>query len=158
HVDPGYDGPMHLTVINMSRDSIELRLRDAIVTVLFFKLDGAVVADYRKRNTGVAPDPDVNRLSRDFLNVSNRAMKIAKHEVKRATLVAGLLAAVVALSAQFVPYYLGGVEEAKRNEAVLEERVKVLQEKVKVLEDKQSGAGSANVGGPKPSKGKAGKP
>jgi hypothetical protein len=147
---------MHLTVINMSRDSIELRLGDTIVTVLFFKLDGAVEADYRKRNPGGVRDPDVNRLSRDFLNVSNRAMKIAKNEVKRATLVSALLAAVVALSAQFVPYYLGGVEEAKRNEAVLEERVKVLQEKVKTLEEKQSGADSANVVGAKSITGKAG--
>jgi dCTP deaminase len=137
HVDPGYVGKMHLTVINMSRDSIELRVDDPIVTVLFLELDGDVTADYRKRNPEAAADPDVNRLSRDFLNFSNRAKGIAKGEVKRATLVAGLLAAVVALGAQFVPYYLGGIEEAKRNEAVLEERVKVLQDKVKALEDKQ---------------------
>lgn len=137
HVDPGYVGKMHLTVINMSRDSIELRVGDPIVTVLFFELDGDVTADYRKRNPGAAVNPDVNRLSRDFLNFTNRAKRIAKEEVKRATLVAGLLAAVVALGAQFVPYYLGGIEEARRNEAVLEERVKVLQDKVKALEDKQ---------------------
>jgi dCTP deaminase len=138
HVDPGYHGPMHLTVINMSRDSIELRVSDTIVTILFFELDGDVTVDYGKRRPGTPPDPEVNRLSKDFLNVSNRAKKIAKDEVKRATLVAGLLAAVVALGAQFVPYYLGGIEEAKRNEAILEERVKVLQDKVKTLEDKQS--------------------
>jgi dCTP deaminase len=136
HIDPGYDGPLHFTVINMSRDSIELRIDDAIVTLLFFELEEAVSADYRTRRPEAAPDPDVNRLSRDFLNVSIRARTIAKGEVRRATLVAGLVAAVLSLSAQFVPYYLGGIEETKRNEAVLEERVRTLQEKVKSLEDK----------------------
>jgi dCTP deaminase len=157
HIDPGYDGPMHLTVINMARDPFVLTVeRDEIVTVLFFDLEIEVTADWLKRvGKPAAPlSPEVvNKLSRDFVNVENRAQKIAKHEVRRATLVSGLLAGVIALGAQFVPYYLGGIEEAKRNQAVLGEQVKVLQEKVKALEDKQPSAESTRT---KPVSGKVG--
>lgn len=155
HVDPGYNGPMHLTVINMSRDSIELRVGDTIVTVLFFELDGGVTADYATRRPDKLPDPDVNRLSRDFLNVANRAKKIAKHEVRRAAVISGLLAAVIALSAQFVPYYLGGIEETKRNEAVLEEKVKMLQEQVKTLKERQEAQANESAVKPNVSSGTA---
>jgi dCTP deaminase len=137
HVDPGYDGKMHLTVINMGRDSIELRIDDTIVTVLFFELDGSVTADYRVRNPKAPPSPDVNRLSRDFVNVENRAKKIAKDAVLRAGLYGVLVAAALTIATQILPYYLGGIEEVKRNQAVLTEQVGALREKVKSLEDKQ---------------------
>ncbi len=81
HVDPGYDGPMHLTVINMGRDSFELRIGDPIVTVLFFKLDADVTAGYSTRNPDPLPDPDVNKLSRDFVSVEKRAKKIARNAI-----------------------------------------------------------------------------
>src|SRR6266700_3695817 len=52
HVDPGYVGPMHLTVINMGRDSYDVSIGDAIVTVIFFELEANVTADYSARNPG----------------------------------------------------------------------------------------------------------
>jgi deoxycytidine triphosphate deaminase len=140
HVDPGYDGPMHLTLINMARDPFELTIRDPIVTMLFFELESDVTANWLTRNgrPGSSLSPNlVNKLSRDFVNVENRARKVAGDAVRRATIIATLLVAGVTLGAQFVPYYLGGIEEAKRNDAVLAQQVKALEEKVKSLEDKQ---------------------
>jgi deoxycytidine triphosphate deaminase len=66
HVDPGYKGPMHLTVINMSRSGFTLRPMDPIVTLLFFQLDDKVSADYAMRNPEVKADSTnetVNKLS-----------------------------------------------------------------------------------------------
>jgi dCTP deaminase len=155
HVDPGYKGPMHLTLINMGREPFELRIGDPIVTVLFFRLDSAVSADYTVRNPGTLADPDVNKLSRDFVDVENRAKKIATGAVRRGIAIVTVLAAVITVAAQAIPYYLGGIEEAKRNDAVLSQQVKALEEKVKSLEEKQQPtAGSAQFAGPKTNSGK----
>lgn len=40
HVDPGYEGPMRFTVINMARETYPLRHGDRIVTLLLFRLKG----------------------------------------------------------------------------------------------------------------------
>jgi deoxycytidine triphosphate deaminase len=45
HVDPGYEGPMHFTVINMGRQPYVLRVSDPICTLLLFELDSPVAAD-----------------------------------------------------------------------------------------------------------------
>ena len=49
HVDPGYSGRLHLTVINMSRSDMVLRCKDAILTVIFYKLGGECKAGYDER-------------------------------------------------------------------------------------------------------------
>ena len=49
HVDPGYKGPMHFTVINMARKPYSLRIGDPICAVLFFELDSRVQVDWSER-------------------------------------------------------------------------------------------------------------
>ena len=157
HVDPGYDGPMHLTVINMGRESFELRIGDPIVTVLFLELDADVTAGYSARNPSGLPDPDVNKLSRDFVDVENRAKKIATRAVGKGIAAVTVFAAILTVAAQLFPYYLGGIEEAKRNDAVLALQVKALEDRVKVLEDRQRlGSDSTNAVRPKSDTGKTG--
>jgi hypothetical protein len=150
HVDPGYTGPMHFTVINMGRVSYPLHIGARICTVVFFELDSAVQADYRKRSplpVG-APSPtvppaglreeEVNRLAKDFVDVEKRAKEIAKDAVKKAqwtaTVFAALISVAIATVSQFVPYYLGGIEECKRNYVVISKDIEFLKEKVDVLE------------------------
>jgi dCTP deaminase len=134
HIDPGYHGPMHLTVINMGRDSYDLMVDAPIVTLLLFELDADVSADYSARNPGAFPEPDVNKLSRDFVNVENRARNIARNAITRAGIYGAIGAAVLTIATQILPYYLGGIEEVKRNQAVLTEQVVTLRDKVKALE------------------------
>jgi dCTP deaminase len=155
HVDPGYEGPMHLTVINMGRESFELRIGDPIVTILFFELDTGVTKGYSDRNPALT-EPDVNKLSRDFIDVENRAKKIANRAVGKGVAAVTVFAAILTIAAQFIPYYLGGIEEAKRNEAVLTQQVKVLEDKVKALEDKQRGAADTTAPTRKPDSSKKG--
>jgi dCTP deaminase len=137
HVDPGFVGPMHLTVINMGRDAYDISVGDGIVTVLFFELDADVAADYSVRNPGPLSEPDVNKLSRDFVNVENRAREIAKNAVIRAGVYGAIGALLLTVVMQIVPYYLGGIEEIKRNQAVLTEQISTLRDQVKSLEEKQ---------------------
>lgn len=82
HIDPGYSGTLQFTVINMGREDYVLRCRDLIVTLLIFKLDTRVDADYSARHQKLATstmadsrqrDPRVARLIFDVAN------KIAAH-------------------------------------------------------------------------------
>jgi dCTP deaminase len=152
HVDPGYTGPMHLTVINMGRDSFDLNIGAPIVTVLFFQLDDAVTAGYSTRNPDPIHEPDVNKLSRDFVNVEDRAERIARNAILRAGMWGAIAAAVLTVATQILPYYLGGIEEVKRNQAVLAEQVQTLRERVKSFEDNRqptpgtTGGGASKLG------------
>ncbi len=90
HVDPGYKGPMHFTVINMGRQEYHLRIDGVIVTVLFFEMSSAARIGYSTRNGGgISGSPkqeNINILSADFLDVERRAEGLAKEEVRKAGL------------------------------------------------------------------------
>lgn len=91
HVDPGYHGRMRFTLIHMGKKPYELRSGDPVVTVLFVKLSGDVDADYAMRRQGHLPDlpprDTLTQLSRDFLDITERATGIADNAVLRAQVV-----------------------------------------------------------------------
>jgi deoxycytidine triphosphate deaminase len=95
-VDPGYRGPLHLTVINMSKEPLTLYRGQRVIRLIFAKLDAAPSADYRTRHPGAAVSPIndelLQALSIDFLNVEQRA----SDAVKNAQLKAGIWSAVIA--------------------------------------------------------------
>ena len=83
HVDPGYEGVMRFTVINMAKDPYALARDGKIVTLLLFRLDSAAHSDWRRRRNPPSSLPDhaaISRLSRDFVDVEARAKKIAKKQ------------------------------------------------------------------------------
>jgi dCTP deaminase len=89
HLDPGYRGPLHLTVINMARDAYQLRAGDLIVTLLIFKI-AKPVADFTDRYHNISPSEltlsQLNKLSPDFARFEERAEQIARTAVDRADL------------------------------------------------------------------------
>jgi len=101
HIDPGYSGPLHLTVINMSREAFALRAGDRIMRVLFARLSGESQTPYNIRYQGstrsVITRELLERLSRDFVNVTERATSISNEAVKRAQLWATVIPVIVAL-------------------------------------------------------------
>lgn len=82
HVDPGYQGTMEFTVINMGRDKYPLARGRKIVSLLLFKLDPPVHKNLYER--GVEKQDGVAALlaalSRDFLNITSRVREAAKRE------------------------------------------------------------------------------
>jgi dCTP deaminase len=81
HVDPGYAGVMRFTVINMAKDAYHLERGGQIVTLLIFRMNDAAHRNWSQRNPAGGRLPnhgDISRLSRDFVNVDERAEKIAK--------------------------------------------------------------------------------
>lgn len=102
HIDPGYKGAIHLTLINMGREYYPLKKGEILVTLLFFELDEEVSIDYAQRHQKkqlaegkTASDdgePEVdekkrlhnalNKLAPDFMNFEERSKKIAEEKVK----------------------------------------------------------------------------
>lgn len=90
HIDPGYEGHLHLTAINMGREAFEIRRGDVIVTVVVTELASEPKADFVARYGNSSPShitqAQLNRLSPDFANVQERAKNVADEAVQRADL------------------------------------------------------------------------
>jgi dCTP deaminase len=134
HIDPGYSGPLHLTVINMGRTTFSLRAGDRVMRVLFLELDKTPAASFDVRHP--APRGDVitplllDQLSVDFLDVEKRAKKIAKTAVTRAaffSIVIPIVAAALTVAGSiFGGYFL------------VKDDLKKLEVRLSLVEDKQS--------------------
>jgi dCTP deaminase len=87
-VDPGYEGRLRFTVINMGRKDFVLREGDIIVSLIVMKMANSAQANWLTRHSGKPGGPvtwkDLNRISSDFLDVDARTSKIAKEEVDKA--------------------------------------------------------------------------
>jgi dCTP deaminase len=101
HVDPGFSGKLQFTVINMGREPFCLRRKDPIVTLLIFKLSTAVDTDYAARHPGtpvpasIVKQDNLDRLARDFVDVTRRARSIAIKTLAGATVAAAIVSWIV---------------------------------------------------------------
>jgi dCTP deaminase len=120
HIDPGYEGPLHCTVINMGHDSYQLRRGSEIMRVLFFELDD--VAQAVPIPAGLPPPRNVpnpitnellSRLSIDFVDVEKRAQSIANKALGWATLIAAVIPIVTVLVALFGTNYFAPLQIVK---------------------------------------------
>jgi len=106
YIDPGYEGPLHLTVINMSRTPFPLATGSRIARVLFIlPLSNKPDAPYNARHPqGRSPrirSELLEYLSADIVNVRERAQQIAEDAVKRAQFWAATVPVTVAVLALF---------------------------------------------------------
>jgi deoxycytidine triphosphate deaminase len=100
HVDPGYEGPLHCTVINMGHESYPLSYGGKIMRALFFELDNG---DQQNPAPAALIGPIENpvttqllaRLSFDFVDVEKRAKSIAESAISTATWRATLISALI---------------------------------------------------------------
>jgi dCTP deaminase len=112
HVDPGYQGPLTFTVINMAKQPYHLVQGDRIVTLLLLPLSKPAADGWSKRRNGKGGEGVTPRmldvLSSDFLSVNDRAVGIARRQVFRSglvVLVTTILVAVFAAVLTFLPTY-----------------------------------------------------
>jgi dCTP deaminase len=131
HVDPGYEGFMRFTVINMAKEPFELKRGDRIVRLLLFKLDAPVHAGYGARHpepSRLPNEEDISRLSEDFVNVDRRAKKIARAQGLRWSI--GISAGVAVIVAFLQLWGTGNlfsrkdIEELKKRQDLVEYDVK----------------------------------
>jgi dCTP deaminase len=124
HVDPGYQGTLKFTLINMSRQPFGLAEGGKIVTLLLIPLNppDKTWSDLSKERQsvvrGVKPE-QVARLFADFLDVERRAERIAeKHAlgVRKWAVVGTIIAALVAALGSMFAFYSGVSERVARLE------------------------------------------
>jgi deoxycytidine triphosphate deaminase len=127
HVDPGYEGFMRFTVINMAKDPYELKRGDRIVRLLLFKLDAPVHAGWRARHprgSRLPSEEEITRLSEDFVDVNRRAKKIARAQGVAwsvgITAGAALLVAVLQLWSTGHLFSRADVEDLKKRQDLVE--------------------------------------
>lgn len=167
HVDPGFKGHLHVTVINMGRKPYGLEKGARFLRALIFKLDDNVANSGGSAKS--VSDELLDTLSSDFLSVRERGIDAAKSEVEKSvrtnTVVTYLLAPVLAaLIAGATAWLSGKVAEAKyadrldkiekgldelqvsdrlirlETELPLERRLSDLEQKLEVIEKKKSGS------------------
>jgi len=156
HVDPGYEGFMRFTVINMAKDRYELKRGDRIVRLLVFKLDAPAHAGWRVRHpegSRLPNEEEISRLSEDFVDVNQRAKKIARAQgVKWGVGITAAAAIIVALLQLWSTGHLfsrADVEDLKKrqdlveydlkNRVNVEQKLQDFESKLKELERKAAG-------------------
>jgi len=138
HVDPGYEGVMRFTVINMAKDAYPLERGKEIVTLLLFSMENPAHSDWRQRNPAGSSLPSqasISRLSRDFVDVRKRARK---QGVKVSTSIAGGLTVITLILGAISSGHLfhnADIEDLKKKQEIVEYDVKNHVDIERKLED-----------------------
>lgn len=132
HVDPGYNGSLHVTVINMGREPFSLQPGQSFLRAFIHKLDAPAVTQ-PPTSTPVLQEL-LNKLSPDFLNVKSRAEEAAKKHIDRAVLRTQWLQFVFPVIATIAAAGLGAAATYLSTSNRLEERTKIFEERIKALE------------------------
>jgi dCTP deaminase len=108
HVDTGYNGPLHCTVINMGHESYPLKRGERIMRALFFELDDNAQGVPGTGRAAATANPIttelLTRLSIDFVDVEKRAKSIADSAISTATWRATLIAALIPIGLALLTY------------------------------------------------------
>lgn len=133
HVDPGYQGHLHFTVVNMGKEPFVLKSDNRIVTLLLVRLSHPPTADFAARRGGLInpldPTSALLSLSQDFLDIEGRASQIAHRRIREAELRSKygtpiLVALITALSAIGGGFVLGLFDLASKEDITrLEDRL-----------------------------------
>ncbi len=160
-VDPGYEGQLRFTVINMGSQDFVLREGDVIVSLILMELKKSAQSGWLTRHSGQKGGPitweNLNRVSSDFVNVEDRARKVAKEAVAQADVKIKNLqiwvpagAAILTLVASILVSWLQGtwkdslqkvqqdiaVLQSEKNVDQLSKQVQELQAQIKTLQQK----------------------
>ena len=123
HVDPGYEGVMRFTVINMAKEAYHLSSGDRIVRLLLFRMDSDAHTDWKQRNpagSGLPTQADINRLSKDFVDVESRAKRIAKAQGVKVGLILTSAFALLGVVLQAHLIYRQDIEDLKKRQDMAE--------------------------------------
>ncbi len=141
HVDPGYQGCLSFTIINMGKADYELGKGDAIVTLLFLRLDGPAAADWIERGNQPGDRPvrhtTLDRLTHDFLQVGARAKAVAdeaeretRRLTNRATWVSAFALVLIPLVTLIANLWVGSLSTVDR----IDDRVKNIEQTLTELD------------------------
>lgn len=136
HIDPGFSGRLKFTVINLGKKPIELSAGKPICTLLFFSIQQPDFAyDELAKDQKPAPASEkalLRRLSKDFLNIEERAKANADRAVRNAQMAAPIITAITAAIVTFIATYLSGLNDLKVKVEGIEKTVSVQEIKARL--------------------------
>lgn len=132
HVDPGYRGSLHVTVINMGKEPFSLQPKQPFLRAFIHTLDAPSVTQ-APPNTPLLQEL-INKLSPDFLNVKVRAETSAKKHVDQAVLRTQWLQFFYPVIATILAAGIGAGATYISSTNRLEERTRSFEERIKLLE------------------------
>lgn len=146
HVDPGFSGVLHFTVINMGAKDFALVVGETIVTLLIVKLSGDATRGWQSRRrtppaaaqAGQQTDAvskleqQLEMLSADFLDVQRRSTTIAEDVVNRTTWKVGLATALVAAVATIGGLVVKGWQDASLKD--VQKEISVLKKEIELTD------------------------
>lgn len=141
HIDPGFKGNLTFTLINMGKESFTIRRGDILFTTLWVKLSCDVEKDYSTRTGALvtgAKEENIDVLSKDFLDVDNRAERKAKRYAISSIALATIIAATISASALWL-------QSAYSTSNANNKRIEELTKSIAVLEVKLEERNSKQV-------------
>lgn len=150
HVDPEYSGPLRFTIINMGHQPQKLEADARVGTLVLFHTQIPPEKGWTTRNGGPGRDPnteDLRYLSRDFAEVTQRTIQIARAQVSNAIeiwdkrlaigafILTLIITGVIALFGWYSPVgKLNNKVDALRDEFTHAKKVEQLDDRVSKLE------------------------
>ena len=146
HVDPGFEGRLRLTLINMGRDDYDLKRKDTVATVLLFKLRKGCAVGLKDR-AGIQPYAsglnDIRHLAPDLLNISRTAKTVAAQTAKKVlghsgwkhAFVIYFLPILLGLALGYGGYWIQVTHDFEHFENLTEARIESLQKALELRRD-----------------------
>jgi len=137
HVDPGYTGPLHVTVINMGRGPYSLQPGGRFLRAFIHKLN--TPASSPPPNSSPVSQELLDKLAPDFLSVNARTIEAAKKEIDKAVLQTQLRQFFIPVIATIIAAILSAWGANWSTSTRFEERIKTLEtanalDRIKALE------------------------
>jgi dCTP deaminase len=131
HVDPGYSGPLHLTVINMGKEIFTLYREQRIMRLMLFRLTAAEPP----LQAGSSPISEelLGKLSPDFLNVSDRVSTAIERAGWRLQTINALIPLATAIAGGVLAFFLNywiNVQQTKLDIASLQAKIDTIGSKI----------------------------
>lgn len=127
HVDPGYSGPLHVTVINMSREPFILAPGERFLRAFIYDL-GSTVAEPKSGQPKKVEQELLDQLAPDFLSVGARTAEAAKRQIDIAVSRGQWLQFVVPALFSVVGAVLVGIISNMSLQEKYDEKIKALED------------------------------
>jgi dCTP deaminase len=137
-VDPGYEGPLRCTVINMGRKPYHLKAGDRIMRLVFIRLSHTPKSTLAIVSAAINEET-LDRLCLDFMSIQENTKKEVESQMQnawRTPIIAASIGLILSVAATILTNYLQIGKSKEQTIAALTSRVNDLEnDKLKQLQD-----------------------
>jgi deoxycytidine triphosphate deaminase len=139
HIDPGYKGKLHYTVVNLGKKEFNLNKNDVISTLLVFKLSDKTklfgaeqFININGKKISKTVNDSLPYLSKTFMNFEKKAKQIVKKEINYAQLTVPILTGLVSiLLTIYLNIFVFNVDKVKI--ATIESNLVSVEKKIDII-------------------------